>query len=166
MKKPDDLRAWLTKAIPALKRSPELLQMFVDKGTIVAYGGHGLSYEQRYTLTLQLLDFGGDPEHIMAPVIVWLAINQPELLGNPRQQTEGVRFEVDILDGGKVDLQIELLLTERVKVSPSGQGRFDAAILPEPDFPPGQHPLPIGTGPDGFRRLYLDGELVAEWDAP
>ncbi|MBP6876549.1 MAG: phage tail protein [Phenylobacterium sp.] len=166
MQKPDDLRAWLTNAVPVLKREPERLQVFIDKGAIVATGARGLAYEYRYTLTLQLLDYAGDPDGVMAPILVWVAINQPELLGNPERQANGIQFEADILDGDKVDLQVQIALTERVKISPQGAGRFHTEHLAEPPFPDGEHPLPAAPGPDGFNRLYKDDELIAEWPSP
>lgn len=162
--KPDQLRAWLTEANPGLRREPERLQVFVDKGSLVATAASGLSFEYRYTLTLQLLDFADHPNAIMAPLLAWIAVNQPELLANPDRSREGIKFEADILDPGKVDLQIEIALTERVKVARQSDGTLQAMHLAEPPFPAGEHPLrDPAAEPGGLQQLYLGGELIAEW---
>lgn len=167
MNKPDALRAWLTAASPDLRREPQRLQVFIDKGSIVATAASGLSFEYRYTVTLQLLDFAGHPNGIMAPLLAWVAVNQPELLANPDRSREGIKFEADILDQDKVDLQIEIALTERVKVSRMADGKLEAIHLAEPVFPAGAHPLADpATIPANLQQLYLNGELIAEWPGP
>lgn len=138
MKKPDSLRAYLTQALPALKRNPEALAIFLTEGTIAVRHGANLGFEQRYTLHLVLLNFRGEPEQIFLPLTLWLRVNQPELLLNHDSGVNDIRFNVDVLDDQSVDLEITLPLTEAVDVLPGNQGGYLAKTrdeMPVEDVP-------------------------------
>lgn len=155
--KPESLREHLTSAVPQLRRDPDRLLVFIDRGTLVSTLAAGLSFEYRYTLNLILTDFAGSPDAIMVPVLVWLRTQQPELLANPDLRDQ-IAFEVDVLDGGKVDLSLTLPLTERVGVHPRAGGGFTIEHYPEP-------PADTGLSP-GRWEVYLCDELVGTWDMP
>ena len=128
MRKPESLRAFLAAAVPQIAAEPALLQVFVDGGRVVprapAEGpSPGVSgYEYRYRLQLALLDFAGAPDQVMVPLLNWLAVHQSELVLNPERAKEAIAFRVEILDPGKVDLEIELQLTESFGVRPRPGG--------------------------------------------
>lgn len=156
MIKPASLREQLTTALPELRRDPDKLLVSIDRGSLIGTLAPGLSFEYRYTLNLVLTDFAGHPDAVMVPLLAWVASHQPELLANPSLR-EQIAFEADILDHGKVDLQITLPLTERVGVHPRAEGGYTAEHYPEPQaeaFLPGEH-----------WQLFLAGELIAEWGA-
>lgn len=130
MIKPDSLRAALTLAMPELHRSPERLLVFIDEGSIAASFAPGFSFEWRYTLNLIFTDFAGDPDAVIVPLLLWLRINQSELLANPDRFGE-IKFEADVLANDKLDLSIKIPLTERVGVHPVAGG-LTTLHYPEP----------------------------------
>lgn len=157
MIKPDSLRAHLTAALPELKRDPDKLLVFVDRGSLVSTLAPGLSFEYRYTLNLILTDYAGHPDAVMVPLLVWLATHQPELLANPSLR-EQIAFEADLLANDKVDLDIKLPLTERVGVHPRAGSGYDVEHYPEPQ---------LEANLEAARwEVYIKDELVASWDAP
>lgn len=158
MKKLDSLRAWMTAGLPFLKRNPEALHLFADEGRIACTGNGGLSFEKRYRVTLQLWDFAGDEHAVMVPVLAWLGVYQRELLQSYRQNADAVTFRAEVLDGQKVDLELQFEISERVQVvrRPDGSG-LDYQVLPEPFE---------DTGAMRHWTLWIGGDQVAEWDAP
>lgn len=167
MLKPESLRQHLVGAVPEFARDPDKLKLHITDGRIVATGaGRSLSFLYRCTVRLLVLDLATHPDAVFVPLLAWLQREQPELLDNPELRERAIRFEAEVLDSEALDLQIELDLTERVRVAPrpgapalatTGQ-RWDVEHLPEP--------APCtGPCPDGV-QLYLRDELVAEWPAP
>jgi hypothetical protein len=160
VRKPADLRAYLTRANPFLARDPGNLHVFVDQGNIVSTGTPSLAHEYRYVLHLIVQDYAGTSDAIMLPLLSWLRRNQPELMENPELRGNALQFEVDYITHDTIDLSIKLPLTERVitRVDPA-TGRLDAVHVgepPHPDLPP------EGTLLD----VYLDGSRIASVDSP
>jgi hypothetical protein len=167
MNKPASIRAAIVAALPELKRDPDRLQVYVDKGRVRATGAPGRSFEYSYNLTLILLDFTGDEDALMVVILGWLAANQADLLQNLETNKEAITFESDILDAGKVDLQLQLPLTERVIVKPRIGGGFDITHPAEPAADPGFGPWNDDVAePPGLQELYVDGVLVAGAPSP
>lgn len=157
MIKPDSLRAHLTAAIPGLARDPDQLQVFIDRGTLVATAAPGLSFEYRYTLNLVFTDYAGHPDAVMVPLLAWIATEQPELLANPALRDQ-IGFEADILAHDLIDLSITVPLTERVGVHRRAGGGVDVEHYPEPQ------PDPAFAAPHW--EVSAGGEVVANWDVP
>ncbi|WP_294275764.1 phage tail protein [uncultured Sphingomonas sp.] len=135
MKKLDALRALLVRAVPALAADPSRLAIFVDRGRVGARTGN-LSFEYRYSVNLVLLDYAGDQDAVIVPIIAWIAEHQPELL--QRQDSEPFGFESEWLAQDKQDLSITIDLTERVAVQRVAGGittEHLADTLPPDIFP-------------------------------
>ncbi|MGN6655726.1 MAG: phage tail protein [Rhodanobacter sp.] len=164
MKKPATLRAALVAALPQLATDPDNLLVFIDAGSLHASYAPGLSYEYAYTLHLILTDYAGDPDAVMVPLLMWVRINQAELLDNIDQRQSGISFEADILDHDSCDLSIKLALTERVIVKDTGGGVLTITHADEPQ--------PEAQLTASHWQLYLRGhdgdsdQLLAEWDQP
>lgn len=156
MKKPDSLRAALVAALPELARDPERFLVFIDQGSLHATYVPGLSFECTYTLNIILTDFAADPLIVWVALLAWLSANQPELLDNVDQRRDGIAFEADLLDHAKCDLSIKIKLSESVVVKRSEDGRLDIEPISEP--------ASEVSLPAGHWRLFLRGELLAEWD--
>lgn len=116
MKKPQSLRAHLLDAIPELRRDPERILIFVDEGALRSTMANGLSFEYAYTLNMILTDYAGDLAAVSIPILDWVRVNQSELLANLDKVKSGIKFEAEILANDKVDLAIQIPLTERVIV--------------------------------------------------
>jgi len=132
MLKPASLRTAIEAALPDLKRNPDRLLVFIDEGGIRCTAAASLSFEYSYTLKLVVTDYAAHADTLMVPVLAWVAANQPELLANPDRQRDGIRFEADLLDKGKMDLALSIQLTERVVVRPVDGGGYTAEHVPEP----------------------------------
>ncbi|RDE04690.1 phage tail protein [Sphingomonas aracearum] len=120
MKKPESLKSILLEAVPDLAAAPDKLALFVDKGSVASRGTASLSFEYRYTLSLVVMDYAGDVDALMVPVLAWIAREQPDLLFRDGQ--EPFSFEVEILDGNTADVSIAIELTERVRVERTAGG--------------------------------------------
>lgn len=134
MNKPQSLRHALNKSVQHVRENPDKLHMFVDKGAVVATGTPSISWEYRYTLNVVIVDFSGDQNLLMAPILQWLRVNQPDAINNPELREKLFSFEVDILRNDICDISIDLQLTERVVVSTDG-GVSSVEAVPEPENP-------------------------------
>ncbi len=151
MIKPDSLRAALASAIPYLAQNPQALTVRIERGEIHSTMHGGLSFEYQYDLVALITDYAGPADMLFLPVVAWLHTAQPDILQNKDRRAD-FSFEVDVLDGGKADIEIRLAkLTERVTVT------LALAAQPDPD--------------DGGEDSYDDGEegekgKEAEGEAP
>lgn len=157
MNKPESLRNHLLAAVPALRNDPDRLLVFIDNGTVRSTAAVGLSFEYAYTLNVILTEFAGHPDALMIPLLAWLMVNQHELLANLEKGKEAIKFEADILDNSKVDLSIEIPLTERVIVKKQDDGTLQVSHPDEPQLEPY---LSAGDW-----ELYAGSELLAAWQS-
>jgi hypothetical protein len=123
MIKPASLRAALVAAIPPLATDPDRLNVFIDQGSIAATGTQTLSFEYRYVVNVLVLDFAGDSDLVMIALVEWARANQPDLVTNVDARSNGITFEVDILNNSTVDLSIKMQLSESVVVSTDASGK-------------------------------------------
>lgn len=135
MIKPNQIRDIITRANPYLAQDPDKLQVFLDSGRVVAYGGKSLSWEYRYTLNLIVTDYPYHADQIVLPVLAYLRTQQPELFENRDQAQNLIRFDAEILNESTLDLSLKVDLTERVIVSQGDGQRLTAAHVAEPDHP-------------------------------
>ncbi|MDR2325116.1 MAG: phage tail protein [Acidovorax sp.] len=159
MNKLDSLRTYLRGAIPALHADPQQLKVFVESGRMVGRSGGSLSFEYRFTLRLVLLDFAGSLDLLAVPLMAWLNLYQPDLLQNKESAAKGVRFEAEPLANDKMDVVVELDLTEMVVVNEDkdGNGRTRLTATHKGEV---LHPLPYAQGD---YTLYLGDKIGAEW---
>jgi hypothetical protein len=114
MNKPGRLREALIQGLPDLALDPQKLLIFADRGTVIATGEPGDSWEYAYQLTVFVQDFAGDMDALTATVLRWLAAEQPDLLLNPDGRRNGVRFEAELMTAELADVQFQLDITESV----------------------------------------------------
>ncbi|OAT32116.1 phage tail protein [Buttiauxella brennerae ATCC 51605] len=134
MKKPDSLRRALTEASSHLRENPDSLHIFVDDGSVVSTLAPSLSWEYRYTLNVMVTEFSGDQNLLMAALLAWVHENQPDIMANPDLRNNGFTFEAVIINHTTCDISIDLRLTERVVMTPSGENMVVEAV-PEPENP-------------------------------
>jgi hypothetical protein len=159
MNKPDNLRAHLLAAVPELRHNPDRLLIFIDNGKVRCTAAAGLSFEYAYDLQIILTDFAGHPDSVILPLLGWLRVNQSELLANLDKSADGIKFEADVIDNSKVDMSLSLPLTERVIVKKQADGTYSAKHATEPQYTPYEQI-------DGPIQVFVDGELIAEWQSP
>ncbi|CAE6841676.1 hypothetical protein R69746_06953 [Paraburkholderia aspalathi] len=123
MIKPAGIRAALVAAIPSFSANPDKLTVFIDQGSIAATGTASLSFEYRYVCNVLVMDFAGNADDVFIALVAWVRENQPDLVTNVDERTNGITYEIDILDNATADVSIRLLLTESVVVSVDDAGR-------------------------------------------
>ncbi|MDF3821709.1 phage tail protein [Leptospira sp. 96542] len=163
MYKLNSLRRHLKLAVPELGRDPEKLSILMRKGRVVCAGEASLSFEYAYTAQIVLVDYSGEADSIMLPLLVWLRTHQSEYFDNDGLREHGFRFDVEYNNNKTVDLEIELELTEAVVVRPqAGQegtapGRYTLNHIKEP--------LRAGSigGAEEWEIQDIDGTVLATW---
>lgn len=148
MKKPLDLREHLETTVPSLKADPDKLHIFIERGAIASRLGGGMSFEYRYDLVLIVTDYADHADSLIIPLLAWISINQPDLMQHPERIEQAIKFEAELIDHDKVDLQLTLALTESVVVTATAGGYTATHIAPPV--------LDDLTGPIGW-DLYIDG---------
>ena len=152
MNKLKALRDVIVEAHPELEVDPDRLLTFVEQGSIAArYPAGRPSFENRYTATVFITDYTGDPHRLFAMLLDWYRKQQPDDLLDPARHAAQMTYEVDIIDGKTVDLMIKVPLTERVVATADPAGGWQVAIQPEPDYLAGTvpgSPLVVQLGDD------------------
>jgi hypothetical protein len=149
MRKPDSLRAFLLANILELKDSPERLSLFAEAGQIVCTGNRTMSFEYRYSLKVTLQDFAGDADHVVIPVLAWIARHQSDLL-NPGDKPP-ITFDAEILDADCTDLELSIELTEPAIVTAGDAGYS----VNHPDEPADDDSFGLGVWQLFFRDQFL-----------
>lgn len=158
MYKPSSLKQYLINSVKELQRSPDRVLVFMDEGNVVCSSAPGLSFEYRYTLTLIITDYAGQPDAVFIPLLAWVGEHQRELLDNHEQRQQAISFNAEVLANDLVDIEISLPLTERVIVKRQDDGSL---IMTHPQEPQLEPFLPAGT----YRLQTESGYLLAEWQS-
>ncbi len=160
MQKPQSLRAHLVAANPKLKNDPDKLHLFVDTGNALGTATEGHSFAYRYTVTILIMDYEGEVDALMVPLLAWVKVYQPELVANPDKRQTGVKFEVDFNNNKTADISIEMELTESRIVTKDENGvlniRAGKEVQPTPDY----------SDQEFWTLQAEDGTLLAEWYTP
>ncbi len=159
MNKPDGLNRLLLMSVPALKKDPTKLQMFVDRGGIHARRGTTLGYEERYTLSIVVQEYAGDVDDLFVPILAWIAEQQPDLL----DKGEPFTFEAEMLDEMTCDIEISLALSEMVRVEEKPGGGFTTSRIDERRVGLDEFPGVCGAK---LWQLFLNQVLAAETTDP
>lgn len=131
MRKAETMRASIEATLPGLTSNPEKFWMVVTKGRINQTTSASANFQWDYTLTIDIRETTYHPSLIFYAINQWARANQPELLGLGQP---GYPFEAEQLDSEKVDLHIEIPLTENVAVSTDNSGNLTLQHLDEPDL--------------------------------
>ena len=123
MRKVDHLRAYLLRAVPTLKDQSDRLHTSMNRGTVRSVMGKTLSYKVEYDAVVMIEDFAGETDHVIVPLLAWIAEQEPLLL---HPDYAGLPFEMDILDNKTADMQFRIPLTERVIVTTNPDGSWTA----------------------------------------
>jgi hypothetical protein len=142
MKKPKSLSKLLVATVPAIAAKPDMLNMWVEEGSVRSRLGPSLSFEQVYTLSILITAFAGNTVDVFVPLLAWIDEFQPDLLAG--NDPDAFRYDVELIDGDKADLDIRMKLTERVRVTAKPGGGWEAETLDEP---------PLGDEFPGAPRL-------------
>lgn len=156
MRKALALRAWLMQALAAhVASDPDRLDMVIPEGTAHSTLTPSVGWSWAYTVEINLIDYAGGPDEVMAAVILWARRWEPELF---RPGAPGIGFDADIIDAFTCDLRIRLRLTEGVNVvaRPAGDPPPSPGALPYVVAPVEPLPAPYVERPSWEAALPLD----------
>jgi len=162
MLKPNSLRAAIETALPELKKDPDRIKIYIDKGRIISRLTPGFAFEYRYRLNALLIDYAGHPDTVMLSLIAWLRIHQPDLFLNHDTADQAITFEVDIIDAKTVDIAFEIELSETVRAVAREGGGHDLVHELEPEIDPLLEGAPIGAT---LQELHV-GDMIIPMPAP
>ena len=157
MQKLDTLREALAEALPELKRNPENLRIWIERGSARCQGTTTEAFGFAFQANVVIFEMASDIAVMAHAVFRWLRVNQPALLvpGN-----EGFAFDAEILDNGCADVMLQIQLTQNATVKPAQHGGNTIEWLPEPDplFTDGEglggaDPVPQLSGVDFAEEL-------------
>jgi len=136
MSKADQLRDYLVTAFPELARNPENLLIYMTGGKLVSRypsnAAENLGFEYRAQLQLDVLGFSAEPAAFFLPLLLWLREHEPAALQNFETAENQLRFELDIVDGGTVDISMTLPMSEAVDVLKQPDGSYRMSLREEP----------------------------------
>jgi len=153
VKKAEELRAHLVAHVPYLRKEPQNLLVFIERGAIGCRLGGGLSFDYRYDINLVVLDFAAHADTLMVPLLSWISVNEPALMQDPGTLEKVICFEAEIIDNDRADLSLTIQVSERVIVTPNGTGYLATHA--------GEPPLDDLTGPSSW-ELILNAEPIAQ----
>ena len=118
MKKAELMRDALTRNNTWCKANPELFIVWVEKGHIQIEATGEASFMYHYTIQVLAVDFPGQIDDLMLPLLAWAWEQQPDLLLNPDNNRK-VEFDADIVNDDVADILFKVPAWERVMVTNS-----------------------------------------------
>lgn len=115
----DSLKAHILANVEHLRKNPDKLLVFVEKGAL-AWVGEGLSHEQHYTAIVEVDEWPNlDPNLVMLPILEWFQANQDPV---KEEDDKLITFETYILSNKTTTVVISLKLKEAVIASKTADG--------------------------------------------
>lgn len=156
--KPDSLKEALTSALDVghnISDNPDRLQIEILEGTVHATAAPGFGFRYAYEIAVGVLDYTGELNEIMIPLLLWLERWETDYLQSPTQIQRGIRFERQPLNDEAANIMFTLQLTESVGFKLREDGGFDAVHRRSPPR------SDIGFAAP-FKRLFANGIEVGQ----
>ncbi|MEB6540295.1 phage tail protein [Serratia plymuthica] len=115
MKKAELLRDALIASNQWCKANPEQFTVWVEKGHIEIQATGESSFMYLYPIQILAMDFPGQLDDLMLPLLAWVWENQPDLLLNP-DSNKKIEFDADIVSDDCADILLKVPVWERVIV--------------------------------------------------
>lgn len=116
MKKAELLRDALIASNQWCKANPEQFTVWVEKGHIEIQAAGESSFMYLYPIQVLAMDFPGQLDDLMLPLLAWVWENQPDLLLNP-DSNKKIEFDADIVSDDSADILLKVPVWERVMVT-------------------------------------------------
>lgn len=116
MKKAELLRDALIASNQWCKANPEQFTVWVEKGHIEIQATGESSFMYLYPIQVLAMDFPGQLDDLMLPLLAWVWENQPDLLLNP-DSNKKIEFDADIVSDDSADILLKVPVWERVMVT-------------------------------------------------
>lgn len=127
--KPDSLKEALTSVLDVrhhISDNPDRLQIEILEGTVHATAAPGFGFRYAYEIAVGVLDYTGELDEIMIPLLLWLERWETDYLQNHAQTQRGIRFERQRLNDEAANIMFTLQLTEAVSFQKREDGGYDA----------------------------------------
>lgn len=160
MQKLTSLRTALSTALPELKRNPENLRIWIERGNAQMTNTKSEAFSFSFQANVLIVEMTTDIAALGLALFRWLRINQIELLA---PKATGFAFDADLLDNGCADVLIQMDLTQTVAAATDEDGMTQLTYVPE------QTPLFLDDlRPDGSPDvpLLVDAEIYAILNSP
>ena len=115
MKKAELLRTALTAGNTWCKANPEQITVWAERGHIQIEATGEASFMYHYTIQVLAMDFPGQVDDLILPLLAWVWQQQPDLLLNPDNNRK-VEFDADIVNDDVADILFKVPAWERVIV--------------------------------------------------
>ncbi|WP_269934797.1 phage tail protein [Serratia liquefaciens] len=116
MKKAELLRDALIASNQWCKANPDQFTVWVEKGHIEIQATGESSFMYLYPIQVLAMDFPGQLDDLMLPLLSWVWENQPDLLMNP-DSNKKIEFDADIVSDDSADILLKVPVWERVMVT-------------------------------------------------
>ncbi|WP_413503695.1 phage tail protein [Serratia grimesii] len=116
MKKAELLRDALIGSNQWCKANPEQFTVWVEKGHIEIQATGESSFMYLYPIQVLAMDFPGQLDDLMLPLLAWVWENQPDLLLN-QDSNKKIEFDADIVSDDSADILLKVPVWERVMVT-------------------------------------------------
>lgn len=160
--KPDSLKQALTTALDGahhISDNPDRLQIEILEGTVHALATPGFGFRYAYEIAVGVLDYAGELNEIMIPLLLWLERWEPEYLLSHTKAQRGIGFERQPLNDEAANIMFTLHLTETVGFEKREDGGFNAIHRPSPPIANTGLAAPLS-------RLYANGNEVGQCSKP
>ncbi|HDZ9812363.1 phage tail protein [Klebsiella pneumoniae] len=97
------------------KANPEMITVWVEKGHIGIEATGEPSFMYLHTIKILAVDFPGQVDDLMLPIMAWAWRHQPDLLLNPDKNRQ-IEFDADIISDDTADLMFMVPVWERAMV--------------------------------------------------
>lgn len=130
MRKIDTLRDAIFDALPELKRDPDRVRLWIERGTAKSTLTTGQGLVLTFQLNVLVTEMASDLTVLALAVFRWMRTNQPDLMVPGH---EGIAFDADILDKDTADVLLQLQLDQAVSATAREDGGFDLQYQGERD---------------------------------
>ena len=122
MRKIDTLRAAILAKLPELKRDPDRVRMWIERGSAKSTQTEGRGLVSAFQLNVLIVEMASDMHILFLAVFEWMRVNQPSLM---MPGSEAIGFDADILDNSTADVLLQIQLDQAVGATPDGKGGYN-----------------------------------------
>lgn len=126
------LKAAILAALPELKRDPDRVRMWIERGSASSTQTDDRAITSAFQLNVLVVEMASDMHVLFLAVFEWMRVNQPDLMVPGK---EGISFDADILDNSTADILLQIQLDQAVGALCGAKGGYDLQYMPERDPP-------------------------------
>lgn len=130
MRKIDTLKEAIFAALPELKRDPDRIRIWIERGSAKSTQAPSRSFSFAFQANVLVVEMSSDITVLFLAIFEWARVNQPELM---MPNAGEISFDAEILDNATADVLVQLQLDQAVGATPIPTGGYDLQYRAEPD---------------------------------